>query len=213
MIKNKLEEILCNLNKLQSELEAEFDRIYEEKKQEFQYSIEEKKVKFKSEVLDLQRQSKKGILKYLYDAKFKHIASAPIIYSMIFPLVFLDLFVTVYQHICFRLYGVSLVKRNDYIVIDRKQLNYLNFIEKLNCTYCGYGNGLISYVREVIARTEQYWCPIKHANKVLDAHRLSKNFIDYGDVEAYRKNLNAMREMLVTVEQDNPENVSRKITA
>jgi len=213
MIENRLEQILTKLNKVQSELEDEFDRIYEEKKEEFQYSIEQRKVKFKSKVLDFHRQNKKGILKFLYDAELKHIASAPIIYSVIFPLVLLDVFVTVYQHICFRLYGISIVKRKDYIVIDRKQLAYLNFIEKVNCTYCGYGNGLISYVREVIARTEQYWCPIKHANKVLDAHRLSKDFIDYGDVEAYRNNLKAMREMLATLEQDNSEDVSREVTA
>ena len=69
--------------------------------------------------------------------------------------------------------------------------------------YCGYGNGLMSYVKEIIARTEQYWCPIKHANKLIDAHRLTENFVDYGDVEAYRKKLASIREMVATTNNKN----------
>lgn len=49
-------------------------------------------------------------------------------------------------------------------------LSYLNAIEKLNCVYCGYGNGVIAYGREIIARTEQFWCPIKHASKAAGEH-------------------------------------------
>ena len=89
-----------------------------------------------------------------------------------------------------------LVKRSQYIVIDRHHLAYLNSIEKLNCMYCGYGNGLMSYIREIIARTEQYWCPIKHAKKVLDSNSFTNNYVDYGDAEAYRKQLDALRKSL-----------------
>ena len=88
------------------------------------------------------------------------------IYSLIIPISLLDLFITVYQHICFRVYGVPLVKRGEYVVRDRKYLQYLNIIQKVNCMYCEYSNGVISYAREVASRTEQYWCPIKHAHKV-----------------------------------------------
>ena len=75
--------------------------------------------------------------------------------------------------------------RSDYIIIDRQHLNYLNVFEKLNCVYCGYGNGVISYAREITSRTEQYWCPIKHARKVLDAHPRYNGFVDYGDATEY----------------------------
>ena len=46
--------------------------------------------------------------------------------------------------------------RGQYIVIDRHRLKYLNAIEKLNCVYCGYGNGVIAYARDIAGRTEQY---------------------------------------------------------
>jgi hypothetical protein len=56
------------------------------------------------------------------------------------------------------------------VVIDRHRLGYLNPVQKLNCVFCGYGNGVIAYAREITARTEQYWCPIKHALKVKGSH-------------------------------------------
>jgi putative component of membrane protein insertase Oxa1/YidC/SpoIIIJ protein YidD len=88
------------------------------------------------------------------------------------------------------------VRRRDYLVFDRAHLAYLNAIEKLNCAYCSYGSGLAAYVREVVARTEQYWCPIKHARRVLQAHPHYGGFVDYGDGEAYRRELRALREQL-----------------
>lgn len=99
----------------------------------------------------------------------------------------LDIFVTLYQLICFRAYGISIVRRRDYIVLDRSQLAYLNWLEKFNCLFCSYANGVIGYVREISARTEQYWCPIKHARRIVGAHALYSSFADYGDAEAYKK--------------------------
>ena len=69
------------------------------------------------------------------------------------------------QAICFRSYRIPRVRRMDYIRLDRSQLAYLNWVETLNCLYCGYANGVAAYVREIAGRTEQYWCPIKHALK------------------------------------------------
>lgn len=72
------------------------------------------------------------------------------------------------QHfICFPVDGIPKVKRDQYVIFDRQSLRYLNVIEKLNCTYCSYFNGLIVYVQEIAARTEQYWCPIKHARRIV----------------------------------------------
>jgi hypothetical protein len=59
------------------------------------------------------------------------------------------------QWVCFPIYGISRVQRHRYFAIDRHKLAYLNVIEKANCVYCSYANGLIGYVREVTARTEQ----------------------------------------------------------
>ena len=56
--------------------------------------------------------------------------------------------------------------------------------DDLTVAYCG---GLFAYAREVAARTEQYWCPIKHARKTLDPHRLYALFADFGQAEEYHE--------------------------
>lgn len=108
------------------------------------------------------------------------VLSAPVIYAMIVPLAFIDLCFTLYQSICFPAYGVPRVDRHAYVVIDHHHLQYLDWFEKLNCVYCGYANGVIAYVREIAARTEQYWCPIKHARVVLGSHARYAAFMEYG---------------------------------
>jgi hypothetical protein len=101
--------------------------------------------------------------------------------------------ISFYQAVCFPIYGIPKVRRRDYVVMDRHYLSYLNAIEKLNCAYCSYFNGVVAYVREVAARTEQYWCPIKHAKKLNAIHNLYKNFFDYGDATGYRENVETVR--------------------
>ena len=79
--------------------------------------------------------------------------TAPFIYGVIVPIALLDLAVAVYQAVCFPIYGIAKVKRRDYIVFDRHRLAYLNAIEKMNCAYCSYANGLFAYVSEVASGT------------------------------------------------------------
>jgi hypothetical protein len=122
--------------------------------------------------------------------------AAPLIYSLLIPLAMLDAWVSLYQAICFRLWGLRRVRRRDYLVIDRHQLAYLNALEKLNCIFCGYANGLLAYVREVAARTEQYWCPIRHRRKVKQPHAHYADFVPYGDPQRYRAGLPSLREDL-----------------
>jgi hypothetical protein len=125
-------------------------------------------------------------LRYVLDADLSCVLTAPLIYSMVVPLLIADLSSTLCQHVSFRVYGMPRVLRSEYLVIDRHRLVYLNTIEKLNCVYCSYGNGVIAYAREVIARTEQYWCPIRHAQRTNGAHDRYPRFFDYGDAEAYQ---------------------------
>lgn len=195
-----LEDILNRMQALQAELEAEIERLLSEKREQFQYQLEQGKVRFDRGVKALQRRYKVGLWSYITTARVAHVLSAPVIYSVFLPFVFLDLVVTLYQHVCFRVYGIPRVVRSDHIVIDRHHLAYLNIIEKINCIYCGYANGLVEYVREVSARTEQYWCPIKHAQRSPDPHRLSQNFVDYGDMESYKKQLRELREEIRKLE-------------
>lgn len=188
-----LDEILDRLRNAEKELAQELERLLAEQRQKFHYRLRHGRVVFEKNVRRLQRQQRVGVWRYLRNAPLRYVLSAPVIYAMIVPLLILDLSVTVYQHICFRIYGIPRVRRSDYIVIDRHHLSYLNAIEKLNCVYCGYGNGLMAYAREITARTEQFWCPVKHARQVLDGHNRITKFFDYGDVEAWRNGLDDLR--------------------
>lgn len=71
----------------------------------------------------------------------------------------------------------------------------MNAIE-LNCVYCGYANGVLAYVREIAARTEQYWCPIRHAKGVRAPHAHYREFVDYGDAKGYHRRLPVLRDNL-----------------
>ena len=122
-----------------------------------------------------------------------YLLGLPVIYSMALPLVVLDLSATVYQHICFRIYGITRVRRFAYLVIDHHRLPYLNSIEKAHCVYCSYANQVLAYAREIIARSEQFFCPIKHARPILDPHHRTARFVAYADAEAYSQKLPTLR--------------------
>ena len=193
----KISELLARIQQMELEIEQEMKR----KRAELQADFEETRVRFEQEVLEQQRRFKTGILPYMLSANLLSVLTAPVIYSVLFPMLLLDLFVTIYQHICFRAYGIPRVKRSDYFVYDRAHLAYLNLLEKINCAYCSYGNGLMAYAREIVARTEQYWCPIKHARKVMAAHPYYTGFVDFGDAESYKQELERLRTQLAEINQ------------
>jgi hypothetical protein len=174
-------------------LEDELSAGYETKRADLQAVIDEKRLLFAGEVARLQFRMKTGLFRYIIDMHPLSVLFAPVIYSGIFPLILLDLFVLVYQAICFPVYGIPKVRRREYMVFDRTDLPYLNALEKFNCFYCEYANGLTAYFREVAARTEQYWCPIKHARRIIAAHERYPRFFEYGDAESYRKGLERLR--------------------
>jgi len=185
----KIEELIQTLKVIEEEMESEFRK----KREEFRFTVEEKRVRFAEEVILQGRTLKIGLLRYLREAHPFNVLTAPVIYTGFIPLLFLDLFVTLYQAICFPVYGIPKARRGDYMVFDRGDLPYLNALEKFNCFYCSYANGLAAYFREVAARTEQYWCPIKHARRIRNAHQRYPRFFEYGDAESYRKGLERLR--------------------
>ncbi len=111
--------------------------------------------------------------------------SAPIIYPMIIPLVILDITISFYQRICFWLWKIPQIKRSQYLVIDRHRLSYLDGFQKLNCIYCGYANGVLSYARVIAGETERYWCPVKHETDIPVPHNFYIEFADYDDAEGW----------------------------
>jgi len=202
MQKSTIDDILERLKTLEAELETEIDQLLSEKRELFRYTVDKGKVRFEQGIKILQRHQRTGLLNYIFATHLGHLLTAPITYSVFIPLVMLDIMSTFYQQVCFRIYGIPLVIRSKYIIIDRQHLAYLNIIEKINCVYCGYSNGLIEYVREISAKTEQYWCPIKHAQRSPDPHKQVNNFIDYGDAENYKSRLREIREEIRNLKQE-----------
>ena len=193
----KIDALLATIREMEHEIELELQQRRAGLKADF----EAHRVRFEQEVLAQQQRFKLGVLKYLLASDLKNVITAPLIYAVFFPMVLFDLFVWVYQWVCFPLYGLARVRRADYFVFDRVHLGYLNIIEKINCAYCSYGNGLIAYAREVVGQTEQYWCPIKHARKVLQAHPYYMGFVDFGDAQAYRDELAGLRAQLARLKE------------
>lgn len=180
------------LREIQAALEAELD----EKRQDFRYRLERRRVVFDAEVRERHRAARESLSSFLSRTRLIVVLTAPVIYALIIPFALLDLFVSLYQAICFPVYGIPKVRRRAHIVIDRQHLVYLNGLQKLNCVYCGYVNGLIGYVREIGARTEAYWCPIKHANRIADPHPRYYGFVDFGDERAFQQRVDAQRDAL-----------------
>ncbi len=185
----KIQDLIEEIKNLEKRLTLEIQK----KEEEFSYEIHGKKVTFEEEVKRYHKTLATKIYTYIFNAAWLNILTVPVIWFAIVPAVFLDIFVTIYQFICFPVYKIPKVQRNDYIVIDRYELKYLNAIEKLNCVYCGYFNGLFSYVQEIAARTEQHWCPIKHARRIGSIHSRYRKFLEYGDGDGYRNRVEEIR--------------------
>lgn len=188
-MKNNLPLLIEKIKKMEKELSLEIQK----QEEIFFYKIRKKKVYFTEDIKKKHKAIVKTVSRYLFDAKPLNLLTVPVIWFCLVPAAFMDLVVTLYQALCFRIYGIPIVQRNKYIVIDRHSLSYLNAIEKLNCVYCGYVNGLIAYVQEVAARTEQYWCPIKHARRTASIHSRYDKFLEYGDSDGYRKKIEKVR--------------------
>ena len=178
------------------DLEEELRDALHEQKTKMLFEIKGRRVQFDPEASAQHRTLQIGLLRWLALSDFRNVLSAPIVYGLFLPMVVYDVCLTVYQTVCFRLYRIPRVVRSRYIVIDRHHLRYLNTIERLNCAYCGYGNGLLAYATEITSRTEQYWCPIKHAHKLLGAHKRYANFLDYGDAAGYQTEVEQFRQKL-----------------
>jgi len=174
---SRINEIIEEIAKLEKELNQELDK-------KIDYKHKYKKLTFKE------------FFTYFTSIPFLTFLTSPIIYAMVIPAWILDAFLWVYQNINFRVYKIPFVKREDYIVYDRGALEYLHPIEKLGCVYCSYFNGLMAYSSEIAARTELYFCPIKHKKRLAYRHKYYQYFLDYGDSQGYRQNLEKLREDL-----------------
>ena len=197
----RVNELLENMAKLEDEFHAELRA----RERDFQARFVNTMAEIRAASDDLQARVQSAAEEVAQHSLWRHILSIPFIYVMIVPLVIMDFMLTIYQQICFRLYRIPTVSRSAHFVIDRQLLASLNLVDKFNCMYCGYGNGVFSYGREVISRTEQYWCPIKHAQKILDESARYQQFLDYGDTEDYHDKLETYREDLRDESKDDQQ--------
>ncbi|OYW29653.1 MAG: hypothetical protein B7Z47_04540 [Chthoniobacter sp. 12-60-6] len=193
----KLESLLEHMHSLEKEILRELQK----KELEFFYEVRQGRVRFTEDARARHKLLVKRFSSYIRDSRFWIIVTGPVIWACIIPIVILDLFVMMYQAVCFPIYGIPKVKRGDYIRLDRRHLAYLNWAEKLNCEYCGYANGVLACATEIAARTEQYWCPIKHALRMKSMHSRYRHFFEYGDAELYRKQIETVRRSFEDIEK------------
>jgi hypothetical protein len=185
----KLDGLLKKMKLLEDELLVELQA----KEKQFCYEVRQRKVHFTAEAGAKHRKLVTKLSHYLAHARWISYITTPAILSCIIPAALLDVWTTAYQFICFPAYRIPKVNRADYVIMDRNKLRYLNTIERINCVYCEYVNGVIAYAQEIAGRTEQHWCPIKHALRLKTMHSRYKHFVDYGDAEEYRKRAEQIR--------------------
>ena len=184
-IKEMIEEIEAMKMKLGEEIAQQ--------EKDISYEIQNGYVKFEKEVIDKQKENMKNLLAWFGEIPLLHLLTSPLVYGMIIPAILLDVILFFYQQIIFRIYKFEFLKRSDYIIFDRQYLGYLNSIEKFNCMYCSYFNGLMHYASAIASRTELYFCPIKHAKKIAYEHEYYDEFLEYGVGNDYQKKLKSLR--------------------
>jgi hypothetical protein len=189
---SRIDDLFARIGQLELEAEQELNRARER----WRYRVDARRVRFEQDVHRLHKRLRQSIPRFIRESSPLNLLTAPIIYAVVAPLAVLDLSFSIYQLLCFPIYRIAHVRRSDYILIDRHHLAYLNGIEKVNCAYCSYANGVLAYTREIAGRTEQYWCPIRHARRMHGAHAHYREFVEYGDAEGYHRRLPMLREEL-----------------
>ena len=189
-MKSQINKILQEIDRKREELKLEYVKLMEK----YDFSYIKWKIVFSLKAKEAHKKQKKSIFETIFTAQIREIISIPFIYAMYFPALLLDFMLFIYQQTAFRLYRIPLVKRSDYVVYDRWQLEYLNLIQKINCIYCSYFNWVVQYAVEVAWRTEKYWCPIKHAKKEFWWHDWEKYFADYWDAQWFKETFCSIKE-------------------
>ncbi len=180
-----IREILAKIESLNTDLKEEYERLATK----YGFHLQKKKVIFLEEFRRRNKSYKLPSWKYVIPTSIRHLLSIPFIYGVFIPAVLFDISITIYQWITFPLYHIPRVKRSEFFIYERRFLDYLNLVQKINCLYCSYFNGLAAYTVEIGSRTERYWCPIKSAHKPKFSHGWYRDFADYGSPEAWNEKM------------------------
>lgn len=197
-MRRTINDLIAHIRALEDELETELIA----RRRELGVRWEDGRAVFGREMTASHHKLKMSAGRFLAKSGLLEILTAPFIYAVAIPVALLDLTASLFQAICFHVYGLRQVKRREYLVFDRHRLPYLNVLQKFNCLYCSYVNGVLAYVHEIASRTEQYWCPIKHAERLKGTHPRYAAFLDYGDTENYPETLEQQRARLKAETQE-----------
>ena len=104
------------------EAEKDLAREIEEQEERWHYRVHRGRVWFDREVRRAHRRARQNIPAYIGEGSFLSLLTTPVTYSLMAPLVLLDVWVTMYQCVCFPVYGIARVPRRAYFVIDRHKL-------------------------------------------------------------------------------------------
>ena len=186
---DRIKEMMVEIEDLRQKLKEEIGK----QEKTINYKIKNGRVRFDADVLLKQKENMKHLLAWFSEIPLIQLLTAPVIYGMVLPALLLDIMLFVYTRVVSRVFKITFVQRKDYIVFDRQYLGYLNIVEKFNCLYCSYFNGLMQYTAAIAGRTELYFCPIKHAKKIAYDHNYYDAFFEYGDGEDYPKRIKTLR--------------------
>ena len=125
---DRVREIFDQINALNDEIQSELNK----QSSKWFYQVQGKRIEFERSIKQKHRTLKLGIYRWFLTVRPQNYLTAPIIYGMVVPMILFDLGIMFYQLTCFPIYGISRVRRSDYIVFDRRHLAYLNFIEKFD---------------------------------------------------------------------------------
>jgi hypothetical protein len=189
-MKSRINKILTEIEQKVKELKVEYSKLMEN----YKFSFLNWKIIFDKDKKASDKLKKRSFWYSITHTNLREFLSIPFIYAMFLSAILLDISLFIYQQTAMRLYWIPLVKREYYISFDRKELAYLNWVQKFNCLYCSYMNWLFSYAVEIGWRTEKYWCPIKHAKKIKWWHDRERCFADYWDVDWFKETAYSVKE-------------------
>lgn len=189
---NRISQIIAQIAALEDELQT----LAQTQESRLRYQLQGRRVVFEQTIREAHQRVRLGVFRWFLTVRPQNYLTMPVIYGAALPLLLFDGCISLYQLLCFPVYRIARVRRDDYIVYDHQHLSYLNAIEKVHCLYCSYAVGMLAYAQEIVARTEQYFCPIKHASHVAAAHERYEQFLNYGDAEDFHVKLEEFRTAL-----------------
>jgi hypothetical protein len=102
-----VDDLVARITQLERELETEVNRA----RDGWRYRIEAGRIRFERDVRLAHARVKQRIPRFLRESSPLNILTAPLIYSMVVPIAIVDLAFSIYQGLCFPIYGIARVRR------------------------------------------------------------------------------------------------------